>query len=79
MTVKGKMVHNFFLLLFGLSFNWVNYTLKLRKSDTFLQNIHPGPFDRYIETQTKVREKFPGIDTALFCYPESYTQTKPLL
>ena len=54
MTLIDKIVHYMFLLLIGLFFYLVYLGAKvLKKNDTFLHNIHPGPFDPYASSQTK--------------------------
>ena len=48
MTVIDKIVHYIFLLIFGPVLKLVYLGSKVEeKSDAFLQNIYPGPFDPY--------------------------------
>ena len=50
MTRIDKIVHYIILLLIGSVFNWCIKVMKLKeKSDTILHNIHPRPFDPYVD------------------------------
>ena len=51
MTLIDKIVHYMFLLLIEPVFKFVYLNSEVEKSDTFLHNIHPGPFDPYIHWQ----------------------------
>ena len=51
MTLIDKIVHYIFLPLIWTVFKLVYLRSEVaKKSDTFLHNIHPGPFDPYVNS-----------------------------
>ena len=49
MTLIDTIGHYMFLLLIGPVLKWCIEAPTLKKKDNFLHNIHPGPFDPYVE------------------------------
>ena len=52
MTLIDKIVHYILLLQFVAVFKLVYLNVEVKKSDTILHNIHPGPFDSYMSVSS---------------------------